>query len=151
MVGNKKKLVSKANISWLGGSMALWKEKDGSLYIALDNNSHTKFFGPLTEEQVAAYEVIRGVEREPDDWVRPAPLLDPASLPKVVRTTRSLGVLNGKTATQIEVPAGTEVMVYDSYPPTTRYCKHMISFRLIDEPDAVNSAASADCFDLQEV
>jgi hypothetical protein len=131
--------------------MALWEEEDGSKYIALDNNEHTKFYGPLTDEQVAAYELLRNVDQEPDDWVAPEPLLDVAMLPQKVRTCRVLQVGNSLSLKREKLPRGTEVLIYGYDAPKKRSDEHTISFQLIDVPGSVNSLATADCFDLSSL
>lgn len=151
MVGNEKARVSQAKISHLGGQMALWKEADGSLYIALDFHEHTKFFGPLTDAQVAAYELLREVDAEPDDWTAPEPLVDKSKLPARVKTTRRLQVLVAGRTDYLKLPVGTEVIVYDYSLPTQRGDHHMVGFQLIDVPGSVNNGASVESFDLKSL
>jgi hypothetical protein len=151
MVSNEKTQVSRAKISHLGGQMALWKEDDGSLYIALDNNEYTKFYGPLTDAQVAAYELLREVDVEPDDWTVPEPLIDVSKLPARVKTKGQLRVLVSGRTSYLPLPKGTEVIVYGYSLPTGRGQPHMVSFQLIDVPGSVNSAATVDSFDLKSL
>lgn len=148
MVKNEKTRVSRAKISHLGGQMALWKEEDGSLYIALDFNEHTKFFGPLTDAQVAAYELLREVDAEPDDWTVPKPLVDVSKLPARVKTMCRLKVAVAGRNSFLPLPVGTEVTVYEYRLPTRRGEPHMVNFQLIDVPGSINSTATVDAFDL---
>lgn len=149
MVKNQKTRVSRAKISHLGGQMALWKEEDGSLYIALDFNEYTKFFGPLTDAQVAAYELLREVDAEPDDWTAPEPLVDVSKLPARVKTNGRLKVAVAGRTSFLPLPVGTEVMVFDYHLPTGRGQPHMVDFNLIDVPGSINSTATVDSFDLK--
>ena len=151
MVGNEKTRVSRAKISHLGGQMALWKEDDGSLYLALDFNEYTKFFGPLTDDQVAAYELLREVDAEPDDWTAPEPVVDKSKLPARVKTTGKLEVLVEGRKSYLKLPAGTEVTVYGYSLPTRRGEPQMVSFQLIDVPGSVNNGAGVDSFDLKSL
>ena len=151
MVKNEKTRVSRAKISHLGGQMALWKEEDGSLYIALDFNEHTRFFGPLTDAQVTAYELLREVDVEPDDWTAPEPLIDQSKLPARVKTTRRLEVLVAGRKSYLKLPVGTEVTIYDYSLPTRRGEPHMVGFQLIDVPGSVNNGAGVDSFDLESL
>lgn len=141
MYRNSKELVNELNDSEaLGYRFRLWKEEDGSRYVSFGEN----YYGPLTDEEIAAYLVLRRVQTEPDDWVT-EPLIDPLSLPRIARLKdrKDVAVMGRRH----RIFAGDEVLVTGYTIPQKRNEAHVVTFKLIDVPGSGEYEGGAELFD----
>ena len=149
MYSNPKKIVRQGCGESVGGWLILWEEADGSRYLSLRGDSFSRFYGPLTSAQLAAYETLCEVFLEPDDWVAPEPLLDVEKLPVKITTVDSKDIsLNGH---RYRIHRWTEVVVTAYHPPASRNDRDKFFFRLINTPGSVEYEAGIQLFDLNSV
>lgn len=145
MFNNPKKIISHSDSLCLGARISLWQETDGSKYVSHQDS----FYGPLTEEQVAAYEILRGVCLEPDNWIVPKPLINISSIPIKIKTidTKDVAIQGAR----YRIHSGVEVILTGYRLPESRNEGHKVIFKLINVPGAGEYEADIKLFDLNSI
>ena len=149
MYSNQKKIVKQMGGTALGGRLALWQEADGSKYLSVIGDLSDRFYGPLTDEQLMAYEVLCDVCIESDDWVAPGPLINVELLPRRVKVIdrKDVAVMGRR----YRIHGGDQVMLTGYRPPGSRHGSHIVLFRLIDVSGSSEYEADISLFDLNSM